>query len=126
MREVFISRKMSTKGRKIKMLELRRSDKGNAQQFGFIEFMSTVMSLFAIGVWGVWGVRRRRRGFGRRPRISSAQRRGRRRGGCGCGCFVIFILLPAIIIFVALVFFRSEIIEFIYNLTGFDLRRLRL
>ena len=83
-------------------------------------FASILISLFAVGSWGV---RRRRRLGVRPPRLHSANRRRRRRSrsGCGCGCIAIIFLIPIIILFGGLVLFRTEIIEIIYNLTGFEL-----
>jgi len=104
------------------MTELRcNGGNENAKRLGGTElFISTLMSLFAVGAWGV---RRRRRGRVRRPRVSSGSSRRRRGGcGCGCGCFVILILIPVIIGVIGFIFFRAEIIEIIYRLTGFRLR----
>ena len=117
------------------MSELRCNGGKGSARLRVVEFLiSSLMSLFAVGAWGV---RRRRRGLFRRNRANRAPigprtnsgpiRIGRRRrsgcGGSGCGCIVILVLIPAIVLFGGLVLFRTEIIEIIYNLTGFDLQR---
>ena len=99
------------------MAKLRCSSSSrNRKQLGGTElFISTLMSLFGIGAWGV-----RRRS--RRARMIRSGSRRRRRGGCGCGCFVILFLVPVIILVIVYIFFRVEIVEFIYDLIGIRLR----